>query len=344
MPRVRTARPVAHRRTSVLLAPVLAAGLAAAVTGWPAWATAAPTVTGVVRAATDPATEPAADPTDTTPTVGPTTTEPTTAPPTASAPPKTTTPTPPASTTAPGGPAPATGAPGPAAPAPPTVAPSVATPPSSGPAGGRPGVRMTSDPGIALRAEEVLFDINGTPSALDVRLGNTGRVGAAGRVDVVLPEGVSVTDPPAGCSAAAPGRTRCDLGRVPAGQSATLRLPVAATAEAQRRAPLSGTVVGRLDPGNGRDRQVRMSFRISAAAALATPPVAVPAPAGSQGVLAVGRAAAGDGRDSSQRLAVTLIAGSLLLVVLALVLATISLRRRLNAPAADPAGGPVTSE
>ncbi|SCF38240.1 hypothetical protein GA0074695_6364 [Micromonospora viridifaciens] len=347
MARVRTARPVAHRRRPRLLAPALAAGLGAAVVVGPGWAVASPTVTGVVRAATDPATGPATDPAEPTPTGAPTTTDPTTAPPTASAPPETTTPTspatPPASTTAPGGPAPTTAAPAVTAPAPPSVPPSVVSPPSSGPADVPPAVRVTTGSGIALRAGEVVFDLSGAPSALDVRLGNTGRVDAAGRVDVILPAGVSVTDPPAGCTATAPDRTRCDLGSVPAGQNATLRLPMAATAEAQRRAPLSGAVIGRLAPGSGRARQVQMTFRIGAAAVEATPPVAAPAPTGSPGVLA----AAADDRDSPQRLVISLMVVFLLLVVLALVLATASLRRGTGAPVADPAGdapAPVTHE
>ncbi|MCW3816224.1 hypothetical protein ONA91_17410 [Micromonospora sp. DR5-3] len=187
-------------------------------------------------------------------------------------------------------------------------------------------------PGIALHAEEVLFGVGGDPTTLAVRLGNTGKADAAGRVEVVLPAGVTPTDPPAGCTAVAPTRTRCDLGTVPAGRSATLRLPVAATPEAQRRAPLSGAVAGRLEPRSGRDRQVQMSFRITSAAALA-----LPVAAGSEGVLAhAGRAADEDG-FGPVRTAVVLIAASGLVVVLALVLATTSLRRRTGAgPAADP--------
>ncbi|MET7803977.1 hypothetical protein [Micromonospora chersina] len=191
-------------------------------------------------------------------------------------------------------------------------------------------------PGISLRADEVLFDISGAPSTLAVRLGNTGRVDAAGRVDVVLPAGVTVTERPAGCTVAAPDRTRCVLGTVPAGRTVTLSLPVAASAEAQRRAPLAGAVIARLDPRSGRDRQVQMSFRITAAAALATPAVGAPAPTGSQGVVAAAGEATDDGAGSVHRTAITLIGVSGLLVVLALALATTSLRRRMGAPVTDP--------
>ncbi|WP_262286995.1 hypothetical protein [Micromonospora sp. MA102] len=195
-------------------------------------------------------------------------------------------------------------------------------------------------PGISLRADEVLFDISGAPSTLGVRLGNTGEVDAAGRVDVVLPAGVSVTDPPAGCAPAGPDRTRCALGTVPAGRTVSLSLPVTASAEAQRRAPLAGAVVARLDPRSGRDRQVQMSFRITAAAALATPPVGAPTPTGSQGVVAAAAPDTDDDVTSVHRTAVTLIAVSGLLVVLALALATTSLRRRMGAAAAEPVARP----
>ncbi|MEU1685461.1 hypothetical protein [Micromonospora sp. NPDC005707] len=195
-------------------------------------------------------------------------------------------------------------------------------------------------PGISLRADEVLFDISGAPSTLGVRLGNTGKVDASGRVDVVLPAGVTVTDPPAGCAAAGPDRTRCELGTVPAGRTVDLRLPVTASAEAQRRAPLAGAAVGRLDPRSGRDRQVQMSFRITAAAAVATPAVVTPAPTGSQGVVAAAAPAADDGATSMHGTAVALIGVSGLLVVLALALATTSLRRRTGAATPEPVARP----
>ncbi|MCI4064093.1 hypothetical protein MRQ36_16395 [Micromonospora sp. R77] len=200
-------------------------------------------------------------------------------------------------------------------------------------------------PGISLRADEVAFDIGGGPSTLAVRLTNTGAVDAAGRVEVVLPNGVTVPGLPAGCVGVTATRTRCDVGQVPAGRTADLRLPVSATPEAQRMAPLSGAVVGRLDPRSGRARQMQMSFKITAAAAGATP-VATPVPTGSQGVLV----AAGQGGDDSdgltsvQRTAITLIAVSGLLVVLALALATTSLRRRMSGSTPDPTPTPTGTE
>ncbi|MFJ2084812.1 hypothetical protein ACI2KV_04210 [Micromonospora chokoriensis] len=196
-------------------------------------------------------------------------------------------------------------------------------------------------PGIALAADEVTFDISGAASTLALRLGNTGSVDAAGRVEVVLPAGVTVPTPPDGCVVVDPTRTRCDAGMVAAGRTAELRLPVEATPEAQREAPLSGAVIGQLDPRSGSTRQVQMSFRITAAAALATPVVSPPAPTGSQGVLPGGATGDGGGASSVQRTAIILIAVSALLVVLALTLATTSLRRRLNGPAPGPATEPV---
>ncbi|NJP35591.1 hypothetical protein [Micromonospora thermarum] len=191
--------------------------------------------------------------------------------------------------------------------------------------------------GIKLEADEVTFDGGGAASALRVRLGNTGSVDASGRVEVVLPAGVTVPTPPPGCVAVELTRTRCVVGTVRAGRTTDLRLPVTATPEAQRDAPLAGAVVGKLDPRSGKSRQVQMSFRIVAAAALATPVASPPAPVESQGVLPVG--APDDdagGMSSVQRTAVILIAVSTLLVVAALALATTSLRRRMTEPVTGP--------
>ncbi|WBB77673.1 hypothetical protein O7606_15475 [Micromonospora sp. WMMD882] len=201
-------------------------------------------------------------------------------------------------------------------------------------------------PGIALGTDEVAFDISGGPSSLEVRLGNTGTVDARGLVEVTLPDGVTVSTPPAGCVSAADGRARCQVGTVPAGRTAVLRLPVAATPEAQRSAPLAGAVAGQLDPRNGASRRVQMSFRITAAASLTAPAVGTPQPTGSQGVLggSVDRPDPAGGLSSAQRTAILLIVVSGLLVVLALTLATTSLRRRLAAPPGGATGSPGASE
>lgn len=194
-------------------------------------------------------------------------------------------------------------------------------------------------PGISLRADPPAFDISGDPAVLAVRLGNTGKADAKGRIEVTLPAGVTVSTLPPGCVDAGSGRTRCDTGTVAAGSGTELRLTVAATPQAQRLSPLAGAVAGQLDPRNGRTRQMQMSFRITAAAALATPPVATPAPTGSQGVLAAaGQRDGSDGQGfSGQHTALALIAVSALLVALALGLATTSLRRRFTDPSAESA-------
>ncbi|MEK8108182.1 hypothetical protein NKG94_30860 [Micromonospora sp. M12] len=127
-----------------------------------------------------------------------------------------------------------------------------------------------------------------------------------------------------------------------AGTTTEMRLPVEATPQAQREAPLSGAVIGHLDPRSGPNRRVQMSFRITAAAALATPVVSPPAPTGSQGVLPAGAGTTDGGMTSTQRTAVALIVVSALLVVLALTLATTSLRRRLIGPSPTPGPTPPT--
>lgn len=210
---------------------------------------------------------------------------------------------------------------------------------------GRPGVPAVTDnqgfavlfppgppvPGVSLSAGEVNFDVTGQPTSLEVRLGNTGRTDAAGTVEVVLPPGVTVPTAPAGCTAVGADRTRCDLGTIGAGRTGTARLPVSATTEAQRNAPLAGAVIGTLAPRAGKAKRIQMSFRINAVAAQSTPAPGFGAtPVGSQGALPpfkqVGER---DGLTSVQKTAIALIGASVLLVVLALTLATTSLRRRM---------------
>ncbi|MEH1015493.1 hypothetical protein V6U90_20560 [Micromonospora sp. CPCC 206060] len=196
-------------------------------------------------------------------------------------------------------------------------------------------------PGMTLDADEVSFDITGASSVLDVELGNTGAVDATGAVEVVLPPGVTVDGSPAGCAPAGTDRTRCAVGTVTAGRHAHLRLPVSATPRAQRSAPLAGAVIGLLTPRAGAQKRMQMSFRIVAAAA-APALVASPAPTGSHGVLPGAVATAGDdGLSGAQQTAIALIVVSVLLVVLALVLATTSLRRRsLGDPPVEVRPGP----
>ncbi|MEV0728914.1 hypothetical protein [Polymorphospora sp. NPDC050346] len=199
--------------------------------------------------------------------------------------------------------------------------------------------------GVSLDADEVSFDISGQSSTLDVRLGNTGDTDSTGTVEVILPAGVTVPAPPANCSAVDAARTRCALGTVPAGGVGSLRLPVAATPDAQRTAPLSGAVIGIIDAAYGPTRRMQMSFRIVAAAATATPPVLDGAgPTGSQGVLPPPGAPPRSGPLTRVgKTAIALITVSSLLVVLALALATTSLRRRLRPEDRTGASTPVAA-
>jgi hypothetical protein len=187
--------------------------------------------------------------------------------------------------------------------------------------------------GISLAASEVAFGSPNQPANLEVKLSNTGDGSPAGAVEVLLPAGVTVAGQPSGCAAAGE-RTHCDLGRLRAGQTVTTTLPLVATLDAQRLAPLSGAVFGTLTSGNG-TKQVQMSFRITAAEATATPaptPEGAVGPTASQGTIG-GFAQVADRRDGLsgvQKTALALVVVSVLLVVLAITLATTSLRRRIE--------------
>jgi hypothetical protein len=190
--------------------------------------------------------------------------------------------------------------------------------------------------GVSLSASEVSFDITGQATMLDVRLGNTGKSDATGAVAVILPPGVTVPLPPAGCQPAGADRTRCDLGTIRAGQAGSLRIPLAATLEAQRRAPLSGAVVGTLTPGAGGAKQVQLSFRIVAAAG--RPELAGDQlhPSGSPALIPpVSRTKPADDSSNLRQRAAALIAVSVLLVLLAVLAATTSRQGTPARPAGD---------
>jgi hypothetical protein len=188
-------------------------------------------------------------------------------------------------------------------------------------------------PGIKLEAGEVSFTTTDGPAELKVKVRNTSTSTAKGTVDVLLPSGVSV-DPvgrPPTCNSTVT-RTRCDLGRVPAGRVAEVDLTIKAALDVQRLAPLSGAVIATLDV-RGKLKTVKMSFKITALAATYTPPPRTPLATGSQGTLgAFAPVGGGDTRGMTgvQKTAVALVVVSILLVVLAVALATTSLRRRLE--------------
>lgn len=193
--------------------------------------------------------------------------------------------------------------------------------------------------GISLVATEVNFPAADQPATLAVKLRNTGNATAAGEIEIVLPGGVAVGAPVANCSPAGP-RTRCALGRIRPGQSRTVNLPLTATIEAQRAAPLSGAVFGELT-AHGSPKRMQMSFLITAVESTGTAAPVAPPTAGSPGPIGAFApvAAARGGLSGVEKTALALVVVSILLVVLALVLATTSLRRRLeDESASSPAG------
>lgn len=132
----------------------------------------------MVRATTDPPTEPDTEPTDATPTVEPTEAAPTTAPPTESAPPETS-PPPAPPTAAPGNPVPTTTAPTT------SPVPSPAVPPDR-PAGGRLGVRATTE-NVSL--SPAYWNADSTVTTLRVTVTNTGGTTERIRLGYTLPAG-----------------------------------------------------------------------------------------------------------------------------------------------------------
>ncbi|GIJ30226.1 hypothetical protein Vqi01_53880 [Micromonospora qiuiae] len=319
-PHGRSAQREAGRWRTTLLAAALV--VVAVVPGWAA--AAAPVIRTAESVPHSPPGEPTGDPEE--PTSPPATAQP---PGETSAPPSPSTPAPTATT---GVPAPSSGPPPRATTPPqPTYAPPSPRPTPTPAPSTSGGVRVGTG-GITLGTDGVAIDADGASAGLTVRLGNRSAVDAQGRVEVVLPTGVTVPAAPSGCAAVEPTRTRCDLGSVPAGRTGELRLPVAATPQARRAAPLAGAVIGQLDPREGPSRRVRLSFRITVATpeepATASPAGPVAAPAG-----AATRAADRSGGASlPARSVVSLIGLSALLVLLALGLATLSLRRRTAVP------------
>jgi hypothetical protein len=185
--------------------------------------------------------------------------------------------------------------------------------------------------GIALSSSDVVFATGGQPARLWARLSNTGATDATGRVEIILPEGVTVQAPPAGCGATGSGRTACAFSRIRAGQTVQLHLRIEATVDAQQRAPLAGAVVATLTSRSGAVKRMQVSFRITAPSVL---PAEDPA-SGAGGALAAGNGSPDGHGAGVRRLAIGLITVSGLLVVLALALAMTSLRR-LGDDAASP--------
>lgn len=205
-------------------------------------------------------------------------------------------------------------------------------------------------PDMLLSAGEVDLPAGpGGDGALDVRLGNTGEVDAVGSVEAVLPKGLRVTTMPRGCRDAGATRLRCELGTVPAGRSSSIRLPVAGAGDVTRSAPLAGAVFAVLDPVDSGPREMRSSFRVLLARV--SVPAAIPPrlsgtepagtdPAGTATPVAVTRPAQRGWSDPMD--AVTIVGVVAGVATIALLLATVSLRRRLptDPGPAQRAGGP----
>jgi hypothetical protein len=194
--------------------------------------------------------------------------------------------------------------------------------------------------GISLVATEVNFPSADQAATLQVQLRNTGSATASGEIEVVLPGGVSVEGPVDDCAPVA-GRTRCLLGRIGPGKIRQVTLPLIATIEAQRAAPLSGAVFGTLT-AHGKPKRVQMSFLITAVESAGTAAPAPPDAASGRPVGAFAPVAATErGMTGVQKTALALVVVSVMLVVLALVLAVTSLRRRIEDDRAPGAGDTV---
>jgi hypothetical protein len=183
--------------------------------------------------------------------------------------------------------------------------------------------------GIGLAATDVRFTAAGRTATLTVTLTNRSGSFGRGAIEVALPAGTGVATQPAGCVAAGQ-RSRCDLGSLAAGRSATKVFPIMATLDAQQSAPLSGAVLGTLTRA-GTLHRVQMSFRILAEVAGPSPSAAPPTEGGTTaGTLAAVSRSADGTRSRQTAIAIALVLVSLLLIVLALALATASVRRWLQ--------------
>ena len=191
--------------------------------------------------------------------------------------------------------------------------------------------------GISLVATEVNFPSADQAATLEVTLRNTGAATATGQIEVLLPGGVSLERPVEDCAPVA-ARTRCLLGRIGPGRTRQVVLPLIATIEAQRAAPLSGAVFGTLT-AHGSLKRVQMSFLITAVESAGTAAPAPPeaTPSGPVGAFAP---VSGTERGMSgvEKTALALVVVSILLVVLALALAMTSLRRKIEDDRSTRAG------
>jgi hypothetical protein len=190
--------------------------------------------------------------------------------------------------------------------------------------------------GIDLRAADVRFPPSGSTSTLTVTLTNRGAAAARGAVEVELPADLAVEDRPPTCTPV-DRRVRCDLDEILAGRAGTLTLVITAPAARRPGSAVSGAVFGVLT-GPGTVKRMRASFRIFTGPA----PGSVGEVADPSGEATVAGFAPVSGSETgsttAQRAAMALVLGSSGLIVCALVLAVVSLRRRRNDDAGRPAG------
>jgi hypothetical protein len=204
-------------------------------------------------------------------------------------------------------------------------------------------------PGIALQLDNVTLSADGTaPASLGIRLTNTGGRPAAGRIDVLLPDGITAQTPPPGCQSqpqASPPTVTCDLGTVPPGTVSALAIPLLAGAAARARAPLAGLVRANLTQVGQPSVSTQCSYQILA------PAVAPPAGTSASATAAAGPVAlpaatvpVGSAPSRLHPLAFWPIVGGggvlLLVVIVGLLVALRGRPDRLAQPAgADPVGG-----
>lgn len=121
-------------------------------------------------------------------------------------------------------------------------------------------------PGLALWVGDVVLASPAVSTAtLTVRIGNYGNISAIGRLDVAVPDGVTITTVPPGCASHLrldARRLHCELGRLGYGRAEVLRFGLSLTLAAGQVAPLAGSVRAYLRPPRGLTAEAVATFRI----------------------------------------------------------------------------------
>jgi hypothetical protein len=176
--------------------------------------------------------------------------------------------------------------------------------------------------GITLQVADVTLDNDITvPGRLVIRLTNTGVRPAAGVIDLVVPAGVSVTQPPGECQQQQqldPTTFECGLGTVAPGAQQAIAIPLSVSGDARADSPLAGLVRATLTPTGQNPQSTQASYQIVAPQIQSG--VSAARSASAEGS-PTSRGAAGSGTNHSA--APLIIFGSLLLGLIALVLTRI---------------------